>query len=254
MRKSLLASAVVAGLGIASASQAAIVVTYIDRGTPIGSGGAPVATGYKGYTVRLTEDTGANITAIDMESGTNGFFAQMVQRWTSSGGDGNYDTSTINLNSNNENLTNSVLNFDSHLLQPGTPKADANYVGKIGFAEDLGGATFVPPPGGLAPFPANNDNTGITLTTNQGSIQAAFGINGPVQSPTFDLMYVVLPEAYAFNPERQLPGGALGFGTVLVATAGGAPQQVIFPAIPEPGTIALAGLSALGLLARRRRD
>src|SRR5262245_23017983 len=120
MLKRLATAAILFG---AASADAAIVLTYVHRGTPVGSSGAPVATGYTGYTLRLTSTTGT-ITAVDLQSGDNGLFGPMVQRWTSSGGDGIYDTSTINLNSNNENLTNSALNFDSHLLQPGTPKSD----------------------------------------------------------------------------------------------------------------------------------
>ena len=244
MRKSLLVSAAVAALGIASATQAAIQVQYINRGTPVN--GATTATGYTGYTIRLVETTGANISAVDIESGTNGLFGKFVQRWTSSGVDGNYDTPTVQVPGNNENLASNAANFDSHLLAPGSPKADANYVGKINFSEDAGSAF---PPSGTAvpPFGTNSDGAGVNLGTAQGTIQAAFGINGPVQSSSFDLAYIVLANS-------DVNGGTRGnFGTGLIAVAGGAPQLVTFPAIPEPTTIGLAGVSALGLLARRRR-
>src|SRR5262245_13618304 len=118
MRRHLIKISASGLLSAACVSQGAIIVSYVSRGTPVGSGGSPVATGYTGYTVRLTENTGANITAIDMESGSNGLFGRFVQRWTSSAGDGTYDTKTVNVVGNNENLTNSVINFDSHLLQP----------------------------------------------------------------------------------------------------------------------------------------
>src|SRR5262245_9371412 len=187
MRKHLLIGAIGATLGLNYSAPAAIMVTYINRGTPIGSGGAPVANGYSAYTVRLTENTGANITAVDIESGTNGLFGKFVQRWTSSAGDGTYDTPTVNVTGNNENLTNSVINFDSHLLQPGNPKADANYVGKINFAEDTGGTAFGASGTPVPPFPNNSDSAGIAISGPNGTIQAAFGINGPVQSSTLDL-------------------------------------------------------------------
>jgi len=247
MRKSLLASAVVAGLGIASASQAAIIVTYVNRGTPQGSA-TQFSTGFTGYTVRLTETTGANITAVDMESGTNGLFGRFVQRWGDSDEDGAYTDKTINVAGNPQNLTANAANNDSHLLFVGNPPVDANYVGKIGFDEDTGGATFGAAGSPNPPFP-NNGANGITVSGINGTIQAAFGINGPVQSPVIDLAYIVIPNDFAGDPSR--PQG--GLGSSLIATAGGAPQLVIFPAIPEPGTIALAGVSALGLLARRRR-
>jgi hypothetical protein len=241
MRKTLLAVAACAAL--THSAEAVIIVTAINRGTPVGTGGSLVATGYTGWTIRLTSDTGANITAVDMESGTNGLFGPFVQRWTSSGDDGSYDTSTINLNTNNENLTNSVLNFDSHLLQPGNPKSDANYVGKIGFAEDLGGATFGASGTQLAPFPANTDAAGFVVSSPTGSIQAAFGINGPQQSPVLDVACVVLPN-------HVVPSNFSPLGTCLVATAGGAPQLVFF--VPEPAA-AVPLMFGAALLLRRFR-
>src|SRR5262245_57157261 len=110
MRRKLLTLTALGALSVTSASQAAIVVTFVTRGVPVGSGGAPVANGYFGITLRLTENTGANITAVDLESGTNGLFGPFVQRGLSSAGDGVYDTKTVNVTGNNENLTNSVIN------------------------------------------------------------------------------------------------------------------------------------------------
>jgi hypothetical protein len=249
MRKSLLASAVVAGLGIASASQAAIVVSYINRGTPVGTGGAPVANGYTGWTVRLTETTGANITAIDASSGNNGLFGRFVQRWSDAQGDGVYgnESGENSVTANQENLTNSIGNFDSHILPPGTPHNAANFVGIIDPAESVGSGTFVPPPGGTPPFPNNDASFGIAVSGENGFIKMSYGINGPVQSSVYDMAYLVIP-----NGEES--GGSRGnFGSSLIATAGAAPQLVIFPPIPEPATMGLAGLSALGFLARRRR-
>jgi hypothetical protein len=243
MKRHLLFGAVCAAMGLSSAANAAIIVNWINRGTPVGSGGAPVATGYTGVTIRLTENTGANITAVDMESGTNGLFGKFVQRWTSSAGDGTYDTKTINVTGNNENLTNSVINFDSHLLQPGNPKADSNYVGKINFDEDTGGVPFAPSGTPVPPFGTNGDAAGIVVSGINGTIQAAFGINGPAQSPVLDLVYVVMRNGdFPFH-----------LGTALVAVAGQSPQLVNID-FPEPAAMSLGSLGALGLLAHRRRS
>src|SRR5262245_48469621 len=249
MRKLLFTSAILFG---AASADAAIVVSFINRGTPVGSGGSPVATGYTGYTLRLTSTTG-NITAIDLESGDNGLFGPMVQRWTSSGGDGVYDTKTVNVTGNNENLTNSVINFDSHLLQPGSPKADANYVGKINFDESLGSGAFGPSGSQVPPFPVNGDAAGIAVSANDGYIQGAFGINGPAQSTTFDLAYIVLannaPIITFVGPGPTPPGYRLAHA--LVAVAGEPVQDVRFwYVVPEPGSIALLGASLLAGLRR----
>lgn len=251
MRKSLLASAVVAGLGLTSVAQSAIIVTYIPRGTPVN--GATTATGFAAYTVRLTENTGANITAIDAESGTNGLFGPFVQRWSAPNDDGVYTGQTLfhasspdgSASGNAQNLSNAPQNFDSHLLQPGNPKAAVNIVGAINPEESVGSGLFLPP-GPNPPFPNNSDGTGITTSIN-GFMQMAYGINGPAQSPVVDYAYIVIPAAYVGDPTRG------GFGSALIAVAGGNPQLVTFPFIPEPGTMALAGVSALGLLARRRK-
>jgi hypothetical protein len=249
MRTVLFTSAVL--FGVASAD-AAIVVTFVPRGTPIGSAGSPVATGYKGYTLRLTSTTG-NITAVDLESGDRGLFGPMVQRWTSSAGDGTYDTPTVNVTGNNENLTNSVINFDSHLLQPGTPKADANYIGKINFGESLGSATFGPSGSQVSPFPTNSDAAGLAVSANDGYIKGAFGINGPAQSTTFDLAYVVFADNAPIVP---FANPQLGYREVhgLVAVAGESPQKVIFwYVVPEPGLTALLGAGLVAGLRCRRR-
>jgi hypothetical protein len=245
MREQLLIGAIAATLGFSSSAPAAVIVTIIPRGVPVGSGGAPIAVGYHGYTIRLTENTGANITAVDLESGTNGLFGPFVQRWTSSGGDGVYDTPTVNVTGNNENLTNSVINFDSHLLQPGSPKADSNYVGKINFSEDPG-VPFAPSGTPVPPFGTNSDSAGFVVSALNGTIQGAFGINGAAQSSTLDLAYVVLPD------------GGVGFfpGTMLVAVAGGPPQLVVHPfgLIPEPATVLTLSLCGGMLLGRRRKS
>jgi hypothetical protein len=245
MRKSLLAFA--ASGVVTSFTHATVICTSVPRSTPRGSGGAPIASGYSGYTIRLVETTGANITAVDMESGTHGMFGRFVQRWTSSAGDGVYDTKTINVTGNNENLTNSVINFDSHLLQPGNPKADPNYVGKINFDENPS-VPFAPSGTPVPPFGTNSDSAGFSLGSDSGYIKAAFGINGPAQSSVLDLAYIVVPDGYYSNP--TLP--QFGIGTALVAVAGASPQLVQLVIIPEPAfTFVLS--SALQLLARRRR-
>jgi hypothetical protein len=234
----LLATAV---LGIAASfAHAAIQVQFINRGTPASA--THTATGYTGYTIRLIETTGAKISAIDFESGTNGLFGPFVQRWTSLDEDGKYTGRTLfNSGANAENLTPSVWNFDSHLLEPGNPKANANIVGLINPEESIGSATFGPI-GPNPPFPDNSATAGITVSGINGSLQAAFGIDSSAQSSVLDLAYVVVPDST----------GYFG-GTALAAVAGGTPQLVLIIWWPEPAALSLLSVGAFAFLARHRR-
>jgi hypothetical protein len=247
MTPRVLLAAAVLGLAAASA-HAAVQIQFIHRGTPKGSA-TQTSTGYSGYTIRLIETTGANITAIDMESPGNGLFGPFVQRWGDSNEDGVYADKTINVANNAQNLSPNVFNNDSHLLFVGNPPADSNYVGKIGFDEDVGGAPFLPPGSPNPPFP-NNGTSGIVVSTVNGYIKGAYGIAGPAQSSTLDLAYIVLWNDIVGLSRPGYPGP--GFGFVTVAVAGQNPQRV-FIGIPEPGAASLLGFTSLETLVRRRR-
>jgi hypothetical protein len=229
MKKALLASAACAALGLASVSQAAVVVTAINQGTPVGSGGT-LATGYTGWVLRVTSDSG-NISGLDLDAGGGGIFGQMIQRWTASGGDGTFDTPTPVSTFSNVTGTTNVNNFDSHILPPG------------GNASNI--LSAVPPnednviSGNQPGLPANNDNAAFGRGT---FIKAAFGVAGPAQSSVYDFAYLVLPN----GSEASVNGHAN------IATAGGTFTNVPI-AIPEPMSMSLAGIGALGLLVRRRR-
>jgi hypothetical protein len=172
-----------------------------------------------------------------MESANHGLYGRFVQRWSDAGADGVYgnEAGEKSVFGNADNLANSINNFDSHLLPPGNPRSSANYVGIINFDEDIGGATFVPPPGGTPPFPNNTEAAGITVSTANGTIQ-----------PVLDLAYIVVPNDFSpFN---------VGLGSALIAVAGGAPQLVVF-APAEPATIIPLGFcAALSLVRPRRKD
>jgi hypothetical protein len=257
MRHCLITASALGALSIASASQGGIIVSYINRGAPIGPDGVP-ATGYTGVVVRLTESTGANITALDLSSGSNGLRGPFVQRWSDIQGDGVYgneagENSVVGIV---ENLTNNVNNFDSHLLPPGNPHNPANFVGIIDHSESIGSGTFVPPPGGTPPFPNNTENFGIAVSGPNGFIKMSFGINGPAQASVYDLAYIVVPNF-------GTPGADLTFVRGLVAVAGGQPQLLItFPLAPpggpepaEPATVIPLGFcAAISLVRPRRKD
>jgi len=228
MNKALLASAACAALGLASAAQAAVVISYVSKGTPVGTGGVPVANGYQAQVLHLHSDSG-NITAVDF-SGTKGFNGTMMQRWGSSGGDGTYDTPSPGF-STVVGATQTPVNFDSHFLG-----VASNFAVGSALQEN---AVIGPSGTTLAPFPANTDSAGFGPGT---TLKGAYGVVGAVQSTDLDVAYIVYPNA------NSVPF------TASVATANGTFDITgAMPPVPEPTTLSLAGLGILGAFARRRR-
>jgi hypothetical protein len=223
----------------------------VDRGVPAVTG--TTATGYHAVVVRLVSDSG-NITGVDASTGPNGFTGHMLQRWTSSGGDGTYDTSTPGF-SFQQNLSSSPVNFDSHFLNhqpnPNDP-LDGFAAVSVNPVETLGGATLGPS-GPNPPFPNNTDSAAIGVAGANAVLKTSYGIKGFRQASTFDIAYIVATDqTLGFGPGAE-QGPIMFQGQV--ATAGGTflipPTPIV---IPEPATLSLAGLAGLGVLARRRRD
>jgi len=235
MKKALLASAACAALGLVAQAQGAVVGTIVDKGVP--TNGTVPAAGYHAYVLHLHSDTG-NITAVDF-SGARGIIGantgKLAQRWSSSGGDGTYDTPTPGF-STVQGATATAVNYDSHFLG-----VASNYVVGSALAED---GTFKPS-GQVEPgFPANSDSAGVGLGS---FLRGAYGIVGAQQSPDLDVAYVV-------TKEGGTPALPFATYTAQVATANGT-FDIAGPiaAIPEPATLSLAGLGLLGAFARRRR-
>jgi hypothetical protein len=228
MKKALLASAACAALGLASAAQAAVVISYVSKGTPVGTGGVPVANGYQAQVLHLHSDSG-NITAVDF-SGTKGFNGAMIQRWGSSAGDGTYDVPSPGF-STVQGATQTPVNFDSHFLGVASSYA-------VGSA--LGENAIIGPSGTtMAPFPANSDSAGFGPGT---ALQGAYGVVAAAQSPDLDVAYIVYQNAATVPFTASV---ATANGTFDIAGA--------MPAVPEPTALSLAGLGVLGAVARRRR-
>jgi hypothetical protein len=235
MKKVLLATAGLAALGLASASQASVIATLIPKGAPISA--AATASGYSAYVVRLTSDQGV-ITAFDAQSGSNGITGPLLQRWTdpdSPDGTATYSVKSITNTANNG--ANNNVNLDSHLLP-------TTYVGSIGFDESIGAGVF-PAPGSSVGggVPNNSVNVGFANTGAGGFIKGAAGLDPAVQSTIFDLAYIVIP-----NSDQGT------HGTVIVATSTGTPVTVTIPTavVPEPATLGLAAVAGLGMIRRRR--
>jgi len=241
MNKALLATAACAALGLTAATQAAVTVQIVSKGTP--TNGATVATGYTGYVIRLVSDSG-NITAVDASTGALGITGRMVQRWTDSDGDDVPEVSSPGY-LGPDNSTGNANNFDSHYLShPANPAnpADPFNADAVSPNETFGSGTFGGP-GANPPFPNNVSNGPfVGVGGPNGTLKVSVGIKAFAQATTFDLAYVVLPNT------------ATDSFSASVATANGTfPVSASIPPIPEPTTLSLAGLGALGMLARRRR-
>jgi hypothetical protein len=237
MRSYALAAAAAAALFVGSASQAAVTVSYtIVRGPDalapafVGPGAAQLnAAGgnWVGVKLTATEDTaGLVLKGFDV-SGARGIFAPMHQRWVDS------DFDTI-FESTPTGAVTATTTGDSHLLiaansQQGTTATEDNS-------------------GTGSPVPTDDDEQ-YGLGT---FVKGAWALDPANYGMALDFAYLVLKA----DVERIINlniavtrGPAASSNNELVDMPN---VQVVVPAIPEPASLSLLGLSALGLLRRRR--
>jgi len=265
-KKALLASAALAVLG-ASAGYGAVVTSVVDLGVPndgLGAAGYGPLAGYHAYAVHVKADAGQKITAVDFSTqGGAGkvFSGQFHQYWSLNK---NPKTFAVTIGKTTEQSTVAVNNaapdvnfaqtaYDSHLVfdplkvNAGEAAAENNDV-QTGPAPATGLGT--------SPFaPLYNVNAGAG-TANDGwgqgtTLSSAWGIQGDFQTQDTVVAYLVVPDAFHLTQDRLVATGLIG-----ATNSGASPDvaAVIIPKlVPEPGTLALAGLSAAGLFVRRRR-
>jgi hypothetical protein len=121
----------------------------------------------------------------------------------------------------------------------------------------------------IAQNAGNANATVVQLTAANGGIAynggVSFGVTGTSPSTTYSLFLISWNSAFATPQLAAAAGAAVGWSSVFQQASltsigtgpnftGLAPQFGTFiPAVPEPATIALAGLGGLSLLALRRK-
>jgi hypothetical protein len=215
-------------LVVTTVARADVSAQWIDRGVP--TNGSIIATGYHAVTLRLVSDTGP-ITAIDFWTEPRGFAGSLVQRWDSSGNNGDYDVSSPGPLTA-QNLINSPFNFDSHFLAPANNPDGALVV----FMNE--NAAIGPTGTQIGTFPVNSAASGIGLGSK---LRGEIGIIGAYQSSVFDTAYLVVPD-----------GTSVSFQALIATRDGTFSAAGSATVLPEPAT-ACGLLPAIWIRLRRRR-
>ncbi|MGH7178133.1 MAG: hypothetical protein ACREJC_12195 [Tepidisphaeraceae bacterium] len=214
-------------------ARAAVSIVPLSVGPPTNS--PQIMRNFGAVIIRLTSTSG-NILSVSF-SGTNssgqplGIFGRLAQRWTSSAGNGVYDTTSPGLLTE-ANFFPSPSNFDSHFLDTGiaysitTPLAEGN--------------VFFPD---ANPIPSDN-NQGFGLSgrlasaggapEDEGFLTGAFAVPSGTPRTTLDVAYLVLGGSAVVNVRVETVAGPFDV-SVFIAQ----------PHIPEPVPTMLAGLFGL---------
>lgn len=234
MKSMKLLAVAVAVLGLVSAASANVSTnTLTITQVPLGATGE--AANWIVYTFTINALNPDDICGIDMQHAYGRGIeaidgAKLLQRWTASGEDGIYDTASPNPTTYGATTTARDTRF---LLA-------YNGITNLSVATTLA-EDFALPGAVVMPY-TSNDISGYGLGTY---LEGAFSINNNTRM-TIPLLQVVLhkdagAEYFIRTADKQ---GQSGVFKDFVGTVG----------VPEPATMSLLALGALGLLARRRRN
>jgi hypothetical protein len=220
MKNTFFALLAVASLAVASPANAGVMVLGNRTATQVAAPGDVGGALLDSFKFSLQADAGAVITAVDL------VFAGGVHQVQLGGAFGSV-TRTPSI----DNLTGFPAEYiaaDTHTLIASTDFVVPSGVGSL--TEDaLSGLSSGAPGGGIVPK--------LTLQN--------IALGGSKQTNLVDLAQLVIPR-----------GGLITFsGTVATSNDGGVPVAIsgVIQAVPEPATLAMAGLGLIGCVAAARR-
>lgn len=252
MKKSILATAVLAAFGLGSAANAAITITVTDLGVPTDGGSKGPLVGYHAYLVTADAGSGNIISAVDFSrEGVAGksISTPVHQLWLNSVVGAN----SIPASTSATNGT-SILSYDSHLI---LVAANVGYGSAPFETNDAYNTTTQSTQLGTSPFgPLYNGNAAVDSGNDifgNGTLAAAYGVtNAADQTQVRQLAYLVVPDSVHLTSNFTIATPQIATGG---AQSGGQFAPVVLPALlPEPTSMALLGMASAGLLARRRRN
>lgn len=198
------------------------------------SSGSVTLNDYSVFRITLTPLATERITSIDVDTGSFGITGALHQRWTKTT---DPDTGDVTVNPSPRQTSAEVGSalLDSHFKFTSAGTTDAiSLISIIDPGEN----------NNVSPSPlADTANFDFGLGD---AMQAAVGLTSTTPGQAIDFLYLVIPDSNSVTVR------GLFTTTTIAGVTTGNEQMFTVSAIPEPTGLALAGLGASALLARRR--